>query len=94
MKTLKEKIAVMQAALDGKEIECVNRPSYEWFAITDPDWQWRVCDYRIKQEPMEFWVNICPNGNILSAHETEATSVENARLVAGVKSIKAREVTE
>lgn len=61
MKDLAEKIEVMQAALDGKEIEvkyeCSDkeyRKPHELGIL----WNWQIADYRIKPEPREFWVNI------------------------------------
>ena len=50
MKTIEEKIAVMQAYADGKKIE----ESYfgrSWTETTNPAWQWVNYDYRIKPEP-------------------------------------------
>jgi len=98
MKDLATKIKIMQAALDGKEIECIilnEKDAWEVIRnIDDITWDWLNEDYRIKPEPMEFWVNVYPNGNILSAHETKEVSEENAKIVNSVKSIKVREVIE
>jgi hypothetical protein len=44
--TIEEKIAVMQAFVDGKLIEF----SYDgdhWRAITDPSWDWENVEYRV-----------------------------------------------
>ena len=52
MKTLKEKIEVMQAFLDGKEVEIfddVADPCY-WESIANPVFNWEYNDYRIKPE--------------------------------------------
>lgn len=59
MKTLKEKIEVMQAALDGEEIEArkKNCTSDSWAFIPNPDFEsWNILDYRIKPTPREFWM--------------------------------------
>jgi hypothetical protein len=48
MKTLKEKIEVMQAALAGAEIQYKDR--CEWYTATSPWWDWENTDYRIKPE--------------------------------------------
>lgn len=50
-KTTAEKIAVMQAYLDGKQIEIL-MPNGHWikFDIPNPTWNWQDSDYRIKEE--------------------------------------------
>ena len=49
MKTTEEMIAVMQAYVDGKEIEY---ESYsKWEKVTEPAWNWGGNDYRVKPEP-------------------------------------------
>lgn len=50
-KTIEEKIAVMQAFADGKEIECKEICYTEWQKTVDPLWDWYSTDYRIKEEP-------------------------------------------
>jgi hypothetical protein len=56
MKSLKEKIAVMQAALDGKKIEVLNSTwgNDMWghsYSPKELTFDWGKCDYRIKEEP-------------------------------------------
>ena len=66
MKTLKEKIEVMQAALDGEEIQAL------WLQEGNEDWlpedlrvfNWACFDYRIKPKPLEWYENI-PDGGVL-----------------------------
>lgn len=57
MKTLKEKIEVMQACLAGKEIEYFGSTK-TWTIATHPCWDWEDFDYRVKpvnkQVPYEF----------------------------------------
>jgi len=96
MKTLAEKIEVMQAALDGKEIEVRNYPhetNHQWADIDKKEivWNWPNVDYRIKQEPMEFWVNTF-NGRASTCWQTkeEAEAVDQPNM----KTIKVREVTD
>jgi len=52
MKTLEEKIEVMQAALAGAEIECKDNDEEEcaWQYANNPCWGWDEVDYRIKPE--------------------------------------------
>ena len=54
MKTIEEKIAVMQAFKEGKEIEFApNSIDKIWVSCKGPDWDWdwSMYDYRIKEEP-------------------------------------------
>lgn len=53
----KEKIEVMQAFVDGKEIEY--RDSDIWLPTTDPIWDWDTCDYRIKKTPKYIVLAAC-----------------------------------
>ena len=48
MKTLEEKIAVMQACLEGKQIEC-NNPfcDDEWEIVKEPKFDWINNTYRV-----------------------------------------------
>lgn len=65
MKSLKEKIEVMQAALDGKEIE-VRSVSNQWGTLYIPEWRnwdgacvdfnWSLYDYRIASKKPREWV--------------------------------------
>jgi hypothetical protein len=59
MSTLEEKIAVMQAALDGAEIEWTTKECENWEGKqTDSNaWNWGVFNYRVKPQPKEIWVN-------------------------------------
>lgn len=47
MKTLKEKIEVMQAAERGEKIEVATAGSNVWVETPNPGWQWLDCDYRV-----------------------------------------------
>ena len=62
MKTLKERIEVMQACLDGETIEVVDNNKTGRWVVADyiPNFNWSSCNYRIKPEPMVIWVNIYP----------------------------------
>lgn len=50
--TTKEKIAVMQAYLDGKKIQLAikNKEDWEDYDTGEPVWDWTCFDYRIKPE--------------------------------------------
>jgi hypothetical protein len=46
----KECIRVMQAFVDGKEVEALN-PAEKWERATTPRWGWNHTQYRIKPTP-------------------------------------------
>ena len=56
-----EAIAVMQAWVDGEQIECRARGREVWHGgdCADWIWNWEEKEYRIKPEPMEIevWVS-------------------------------------
>jgi len=72
MKTTAEKIAVMQASLDGAEIQ-VNRSSTPdiWGNTSYLAWDWSTCDYRIKPQPQRLWVNEHKSGRAI-CHTSES----------------------
>lgn len=48
----KKAIKIMQAYVDGKDIEIYNKTSNRWDSIPSPNWNcFLECDYRIKPEP-------------------------------------------
>jgi hypothetical protein len=68
----KEAIAVMQAFVDGKEVQCL-APNKEWMAIDYPSWNFTSYTYRIKptaklrpwtadEVPLGAWMRNVPNG--------------------------------
>jgi len=93
MKSLKEKIEVMQAALDGKEIEYKNNGG-KWYPCQIQAFDsWHCGDYRIKPEPMEFWVNVYPYECLNVCHNTKDMA-EKMALGSCEKTIKVREVIQ
>ena len=54
VKTLEEKIKVMQACLEGKPIEMKLNMQLNWSSwspTSPPNFNWEYSDYRIKEEP-------------------------------------------
>lgn len=49
MKTTQEMIAVMQAYVNGKEIETFD--GKVWHHVNIPFWNWNDVDYRVKEKP-------------------------------------------
>jgi len=63
VKTTQEKIAVMQAYVDGKKIEWLSNG--EWAGIEVPAWNWISYDYRVKQDPpREVFVILNSSGHV------------------------------
>lgn len=51
MKTIQEKIEVMQAFADGKDIEVyISMNGDTWVPRDQPLWNWKHCDYRIAEK--------------------------------------------
>lgn len=50
--TVKEKIEVMQAFVNGNQIEGKSKRSDEWKLVENPVWDWGINEYRVKHEPM------------------------------------------
>lgn len=77
-----EKIAVMQAYVDGKNIEYKEK-GFEWKTVncnnSNLSWDWYLNNYRIKQEPeyIPFDFNDAEQiiGNIIRHKETKSLSV-------------------
>lgn len=64
-KTLAEKIAVMQAAQRGEEIECRVDSFSSWQEIEVPMWNWVDFDYRVKPKLQKFWVVFDKKNNLI-----------------------------
>ena len=86
----KERLLVMQAYVDGKEIEYRAVGIGPWLSAGSPIWNWVEREYRVKPEPpMEIWVNVYPDGRKFT-YESLA-SAEDRR---GGKTIKLVEVRD
>ena len=61
--TTEEKIKLMQAYVDGAEIEYqgLSRTS-SWSQTKDPSWEWFTTDFRIKAKPKILYYYESPNG--------------------------------
>lgn len=67
-KTLAEKIAVMQAAERGEEIEIRACGCANWhLPAQDFAWNWRDYDYRVKPKPQKFWVVFNDKNQLVAA---------------------------
>jgi len=67
MRTTEYQVGVMQAFLDGAEIESSDWRDDNWKPVSRPCWDWRTNKYRIKRrKPIEGWVNVYPYVNNIS----------------------------
>lgn len=51
MKDLDYMLFVMQAAQEGKAIECRSLDSENWAELVHPQWNWEECEYRVNPLP-------------------------------------------
>lgn len=95
MKSTSEMIKVMQAYVSGKPIE-MNPQGEGWRKCDCPVWNWVLCDYRVKQEPREFWIAYREdNGEVigLTGGDSSIIPVDPYLTKVGtVKTMKVREV--
>ncbi len=91
MKILKDAIEILLAAEDGKVIEVRQRGI--WVHLYNPknmhQYNFSRNDYRIRPEPMEFWVDVYSNDHV------EIASDKNRELYKGTpveRVVKMREV--
>jgi hypothetical protein len=94
MKTIAEKIAVMQAFVLGKAIQSTCTITPGWVDCTDPAWNWGSVDYRIKPEPREWLVWVRYGHKNIHSYNTIDTSIEKNWKDQGWTQIKVREVLE
>lgn len=95
-KSLEEKIAVMQAALEGETIQVKYPEIEEWRDWCDPNsklsWCWDVVDYRVKPWPIVGYFNVYEDGTFGFMYRT----AEEARKYqyTGGRLVKMMEVVE
>lgn len=76
-----EAIKVMQAFVDGEEIQLCEPLSkldsqVNWRDLTgEPGWVWHKFQYRIAPKPREFWITIEPPGETLTAWSQKPQNV-------------------
>jgi len=71
MKTLKEKIKVMQAFDKGERIQCCKYNSSKWNNISKPDFNWEKYDFRVVKKPGIDWTKVAPDTPVL-VRDTES----------------------
>lgn len=67
---VEKQVKVMQAYLDGKDIEYRYRgDNKDWVDIQEPSWNWHICDYRVKKAftmPSINWDQVSDKYNYLA----------------------------
>lgn len=84
MSTTAEKIAVMQAHIDGKAIECSRQDGNksQWSTIaTAPSWNWDWWEFRIKPEPRRVWIAYEKTGEIYDLYNCPPQIALNGRTI-------------
>lgn len=102
MKTLKERIEIETAYDNGEKLDftILSGISGTWYALPGNEenivFQWDMNDYRIKTEPLEFWVNAnnFNFGRTTKFHKTKESAESAAVNDTLVRIIKVREVME
>lgn len=90
----REMIRVMQAYVDGEDIEfCVNGVS-EWSRLQCGCWNWETNNYRIKPKPREWWLIAWPDRMEVSNNEQGAVLAIQVICKPEGKIIHVREVLE
>lgn len=56
MSTIQEKIAVMQAFAEGREVQLKSWCNGDWKDCPNPRWNWHDFDYRIKPVPQAKYI--------------------------------------
>jgi len=56
---------------DGAEIE--REAGYKWIVTPYPSWYDHLI-YRVKPQPLEYWVNVYPDGAVGTFHTTLSTA--------------------
>lgn len=89
-----ERIPVMQAHAEGKQIEVRCHGEKTWMDAHSPDWNWEWREYRVKKIPRTFWINEYTPTNFGQLWTTEA-QCDDPRVSAGrIRKIKLVEVLE
>ena len=99
MKSLKERIAIELEYSDGVNVQYFRMKSdTEWSDLRDDRekiiFDWANFDYRIKAEPMEFYVNIYDDGQLAVHRAKKIATDQYLRPDRERKTIKVREVKD
>ena len=93
MKSLRERVAIEQAFLNGVEVEhqYINSTTCDWFTITaqDPLFDWKMYDFRIKPQSLTVFCNVYAERVYCHTSERVAkNAVQQDAIRAGVKCVE------
>lgn len=95
MMTDKEIIAVVQAHLDGKKIECRSqRTNFNWKVVDTPYWDFSGSDYRVNPGPRVWWLNVYAGSALGSTRAVAYKTKADAESAAGYTRIECVRVVE
>jgi len=93
MKTIKQQVAVMLAADEGKAISVIPHNGDDTVLYpSNHAFDWNLNDYDIVEEPWKGWANVYPDGKIGASYETKKETENHC--CGGGRTIKVREVIE
>lgn len=79
--TTEEKIAVMQAEVDGNKIEFRNKKNGEWTLVRQfLNWDWIDYDYRVAKEPRVIYCNEYSGQKLGNPHYSYQEAVANKKM--------------
>ncbi len=92
--TIDDMIAVLQGAKEGKRVQgrfSSPTPDRCWVDLPDGcvTWDFDRYDYRIRPEPMEWWITVDDNGRIVETADIGHSNQATARIL---RRVKVREV--
>lgn len=82
----KAKIAVMQAFVDGRDIDYIrkNDESDSWDPCREPSWHWTQFDYRVAPpKPREVFVAFTALGHPVTVSKIASAAEDNAARIGG-----------
>lgn len=91
--TVDQMIAVLQAHKEGKKIECNTYDGGGWQLTTSPMWDFLLYDYRIKQEPREFFIVLDGQGKPIGVGASNGCAkIPSGTDMCRLNTVKVREV--
>lgn len=91
-----EMVAVIQEHKRGKKIQAIAHEGPDrllgWVDVF-PNWDFYRCDFRVKPEPREWWVNVYSDISLNRVHESR-TKADQLGTAHRIECIRVREVLE